>query len=75
MPLFYVKKWAKSEEAILFRLSNKIVQVNFNDKTQLVLYCDRDLLLYAGHNGKDKQVMSMSSGEYKKNHELMSRYV
>jgi polo-like kinase 1 len=29
----YVKKWMKTKHAIMFRLSNKIVQVNFTDKT------------------------------------------
>jgi hypothetical protein len=35
----YVKQWIKSDQGILFRLNNKIVQVNFNDKGQLVLDC------------------------------------
>jgi len=29
----YVKKWMKTKHAIMFRLSNKIVQVNFTDRT------------------------------------------
>ena len=29
----YVKKWMKTKHAIMFRLSNKIVQVNFTDKS------------------------------------------
>ena len=33
----YVKKWMKTKHAIMFRLSNKIVQVNFTDKTEIIL--------------------------------------
>ena len=29
--LVYVKKWMKTKHAIIFRLSNKVVQVNFED--------------------------------------------
>lgn len=36
-PLCYVKKWMKTRHAIMFRLSNKIVQVNFTDKTEIIL--------------------------------------
>ncbi len=37
-PFIYIKKWVKSDQAILFRLNNKIVQINFNDKSQIILY-------------------------------------
>jgi len=35
--LVYIKKWMKTKHAIMFRLSNKIVQVDFNDKTKIIL--------------------------------------
>jgi len=33
----YVKKWTRNRHAIMFQLSNKIVQVVFFDKTEIVL--------------------------------------
>jgi polo-like kinase 1 len=33
----YVKKWLRTKHAILFRLSNKLVQVVFSDKTEILL--------------------------------------
>ena len=33
----YVKKWRREKHAILFRLSNKVVQVIFQDSTEIVL--------------------------------------
>ncbi|EGR28152.1 protein kinase domain protein [Ichthyophthirius multifiliis] len=35
----FVKKWMKTKYAILFRLSNKIVQVCFFDKSEILLQC------------------------------------
>lgn len=35
--LYYVKKWMRTKHAIMFRLSNKIVQVNFQDRTEIIL--------------------------------------
>jgi len=33
----YVKKWMRTKHAMMFRLSNKIVQVNFQDHTEIIL--------------------------------------
>ncbi len=33
----YVKRWMKTKHAILFRLSNKVVQVIFEDKSELTM--------------------------------------
>jgi hypothetical protein len=57
----------KSDQGILFRLNNKIVQVNFNDKSQIILYTDKDLLLYSNAQGKEKQILDIASPDIKKN--------
>ena len=36
----------KTRHAILFRLSNKIVQVNFTDKTEVILSYEHKMLTY-----------------------------
>lgn len=33
----YLKKWMRTKHAIMFRLSNKVVQLNFKDHTEVVL--------------------------------------
>ena len=33
----YVKKWMKTRHATLFRLSNKVVQVNFEDGSEIAM--------------------------------------
>lgn len=45
-PLVYVKKWMKTRHAIMFRLSNKIVQVNFTDKTEILLSSENKMVTY-----------------------------
>ena len=36
----YVRKWMKTNQAIIFRLSNKTIQVGFKDHTEVILYND-----------------------------------
>ena len=35
--LVYIKKWISTEYAIIFRLNNKVVQIKFLDKTEMLL--------------------------------------
>ena len=42
----YVKKWMRTRHAILFRLSNKIVQVCFQDKTEIILSSETKEVTY-----------------------------
>ena len=42
----YVKKWMKTKHAILFRLSNRVVQVRFLDKTEIILDSDKKVVTY-----------------------------
>jgi polo-like kinase 1 len=42
----YVKKWTRNKHAIMFQLSNKIVQVVFFDKTEAVLSSKSHMVTY-----------------------------
>jgi len=33
----YVKKWIKTKHAMMFRLSNRVIQVNFQDETEIMV--------------------------------------
>ena len=48
----YVKKWMKTKHAIMFRLSNKIVQVNFTDKTEIILSSENKMVTYVNKKGE-----------------------
>ena len=45
----YVIKWAKTKKASFFLLSNKEVQVIFNDKTQVIFNMKNKTVLYINH--------------------------
>jgi len=48
----YVKKWTRNKHAILFQLSNKIVQVMFFDKTEAVLSSKSHTVTYVDKAGQ-----------------------
>lgn len=49
-PLTYIKKWLTTQHAVIFRLSNKIVQVFFQDKTELMLCSGSKQVVYLDKN-------------------------
>lgn len=51
-PQLYVKKWMRNKHAILFQLCNKIVQVVFFDKTELVLSSKAHMVTYIDKRGQ-----------------------
>ena len=42
----YVKKWLRTKHAIIFRLSNKIIQVIFFDQTEIILHSENHAITY-----------------------------
>ena len=50
--MIYLKKWMKTKHASLLRLSNKIVQVAFTDKTEIILSSESKLVTYLNKSGK-----------------------
>jgi len=48
----YVKKWMKTRHAVMFRLSNKIVQVNFTDKTEIILSSENKMVTFVNKKGE-----------------------
>ncbi len=50
----YVKKWMRTRHAIMFRLSNKVVQVNFQDHTEIMLSSETKVVTYVNKRGELK---------------------
>eukprot|EP00743_Colponemidia_sp_Colp-15_P006246 GILK01006720.1.p1 GENE.GILK01006720.1~~GILK01006720.1.p1 ORF type:complete len:776 (-),score=140.89 GILK01006720.1:210-2465(-) len=48
----YVKKWMRTRHAVMFRLSNKIVQVNFLDQTEIILSSENRSVVYVNKRGE-----------------------
>ena len=50
--MIYVKKWVRTRHAILFRMSNRTVQVAFFDKTEIILASQAKLVTYVDKSRK-----------------------
>ncbi len=48
----YVKKWMRTRHAIMFRLSNKVVQVIFQDNTEIILSSETREVTYVNKKGE-----------------------
>lgn len=68
----YVKKWMKTKHAIMFRLSNKIVQVNFTDKSEIILSSEQKLVTYINLRG-ERSEYPLATALDSKNAEMAKR--
>eukprot|EP01017_Pseudomicrothorax_dubius_P002737 TRINITY_DN10205_c0_g1_i2.p1 TRINITY_DN10205_c0_g1~~TRINITY_DN10205_c0_g1_i2.p1 ORF type:complete len:620 (+),score=120.06 TRINITY_DN10205_c0_g1_i2:131-1990(+) len=71
-PLIYVKKWMKTKHAIMFRLSNKIVQVDFKDKTEIILSSESKVVTYVNKKG-DRLMFPLATALDSNNQEMTKR--
>lgn len=68
----YVKKWMRTKHAIMFRLSNKIVQVNFQDHTEILLNSESRLVTYVNKKG-ERQTLPLNHALESNNAEMTKR--
>lgn len=68
----YLKKWMKTKHASLLRLSNKIVQVVFQDNTEIILSSESKKVTYV--NKKGERIRSdLSSALESENNDMNKR--
>ncbi|AAZ12695.1 polo-like protein kinase [Trypanosoma brucei brucei TREU927] len=58
--IVYVKRWLITPQAIIFRLSNKTIQVCFHDKAEVILSSESRVVTYTEPTG-NRVTMSLSS--------------
>ena len=51
--IFFIKKFLISKNAVLFRLSNKLIQIFFNDETEMNFSTETTKFLYINQEGKE----------------------
>lgn len=68
----YVKKWMRTRHAIMFRLSNKVVQVNFHDHTEVVLNSESREVIYVNKRG-ERSICSLTEALESTNQEMSKR--
>lgn len=70
--LVYIKKWMVTEHAIIFRLSNKVVQVSFLDKSELLLCSESKMVSFVDKKGS-VSVHPLGSAMETQNKEMAKR--
>jgi polo-like kinase 1 len=68
----YVKKWMRTRHAIMFRLSNKVVQVNFQDHTEIILSSESKVVTYVNKKG-ERLTYPLSTAMESSNMEMAKR--
>ena len=67
-----VKKWMRTKHAIIFRLSNKLIQVIFFDHTEIVLHSDNRAVTYVNKKG-ERLYYSLEHSVESNNQEMVKR--
>ena len=68
----FVKKWIKTRHAIIFRLSNKSIQVCFKDKTEIILNVVNENVTYINKQGEEI-IYSINKALNSSNYEMNKR--
>jgi polo-like kinase 1 len=61
----FLKKWKRAKKAILFRLSNKIIQVLFQDQSELILCSGNGMVTFINSRRQLKKLPLSSDLESK----------
>ena len=67
-PFPYIKKWKRTRHSMTFKLSNKLIQVCFQDKTEIMLSGETKVVTYSNKKGEKMNyplcnAMEMSNNE------------
>jgi polo-like kinase 1 len=68
----YMKKWMRTRHAIIFRLSNRVVQVNFQDNTEVILSSESRMVTYVNKRG-ERSTQPLSTAMESSNAEMSKR--
>ena len=71
-PMVFVKKWLSTTHAMFFRLSNRVVQVSFLDKSELLLCSDKKIVIFVDKQGEVSEY-SLSNAMESSNRDLTKR--
>lgn len=71
-PLVYVKKWMRNKHAIMFRFNNKLVQVIFQDQTEVLLSSELRVAVYVNKK-QERTSFPLATAFQNKNPEISKR--
>jgi polo-like kinase 1 len=55
--MIYVKRWIQNPEAMILRLSNKVIQVAFNDRAEVLLSSESRVVTYTDPHGRRRTML------------------
>ena len=73
MDFIFVKKWIKTKHAMIFRFSNKTIQVCFKDRSQIIMHTLKKKIVYINKNS-EKKVYPFYKALDSSNHEMNKRF-
>lgn len=68
----YLKKWMLTRHALVFRLSSRLVQVDFKDHSELCMNCDTKSITFSNRKGEKLQ-MTLTKALQANNPEILRR--
>jgi polo-like kinase 1 len=68
----YVKKWRLTRHAMMFRFSNKVVQVVFQDKSEVILSSETKMVTYVDRRS-NRNTYLLDQAMESENHEMTKR--
>lgn len=71
--LVYLKKWLKTKHAMLFRLSTRMIEVVFEDRTEIVLRSEAREFFYVSKR-QDWEAFPLASALTSQNSEVAKRF-
>jgi polo-like kinase 1 len=71
--LVYLKKWMKTKHAILFRLSSRMIEVVFENKTEIILRSEARELYYVNKRG-EWETYTLSEALTSQNTDMVKRF-
>jgi len=59
--MIYVKRWLITKQAMIFRLSSKVIQVCFFDRTEVILSPESKVVTYTDATGRRRTILLASA--------------
>lgn len=74
VPMRHVKYWMNTENGLMFRMDNRVIQVNFPDKSKLVVFWEQKSLITSQSLFENGNFMTFSNLKQSKDSELKRKY-
>ena len=74
VPMRHVKYWMGNEYGLLFRMDNRVIQVNFQDKSKLVVFWEQKSLILTHSLFENGSFITFSNLKKSKDSELKRKY-